>query len=40
MINTLDHLIVAVSDIDEAEKNYSKVFGMGPVWRGEHIVWH
>ena len=37
MINTLDHLIVAVSDIDEAEKNYSKVFGMGPVWRGEHI---
>ena len=37
MINTLDHLIVAVSDIDEAEKNYSKVFGIGPVWRGEHI---
>ena len=36
MIEKLDHLIVAVSDIDEAENNYSKVFGAGPVWRGEH----
>ena len=36
MIETLDHLIVAVSDIDEAEKNYSKIFGADPVWRGEH----
>ena len=36
MIKTLDHLIVAVSDIDEAEKNYSKIFGADPVWRGEH----
>ena len=36
MIEKLDHLIVAVSDINEAEKNYSKVFGSGPVWRGEH----
>ena len=36
MIEKLDHLIVAVSDIDEAENNYSKVFGTGPVWRGEH----
>jgi catechol 2,3-dioxygenase-like lactoylglutathione lyase family enzyme len=36
MIKTLDHLIVAVSDIDEAEKNYSKIFGANPVWRGEH----
>ena len=36
MIKTLDHLIVAVSDIDEAEKNYSTIFGAKPVWRGEH----
>jgi predicted enzyme related to lactoylglutathione lyase len=36
MIETLDHLIVAVSDIDEAEKNYSTIFGAEPVWRGEH----
>ena len=36
MINTLDHLIVAVADLDKAEKNYSTVFGADPVWRGEH----
>tara|TARA_B100000035_G_scaffold18714_1_gene14961 strand:- start:1028 stop:1867 length:840 start_codon:yes stop_codon:yes gene_type:complete len=37
MINTLDHLIVAVADLDKAEKNYSTVFGADPVWRGEHV---
>ena len=37
MINTLDHLIVAVADLDKAEKNYSAVFGAYPVWRGEHV---
>ena len=36
MINKLDHLIVSVKNIAEAEKNYSKLFGMNPVWRGEH----
>ena len=36
MINALDHLIIAVSDIDAAEKNYTKIFGVNPVWRGEH----
>ena len=36
MIETLDHLIVAVSDINVAESNYSKIFGTNPVWRGEH----
>jgi catechol 2,3-dioxygenase-like lactoylglutathione lyase family enzyme len=36
MINTIDHLIVAVSNINIAEKNYSKIFGTEPVWRGEH----
>ena len=37
MINTIDHLIVAVSDISIAEKNYSTIFGADPVWRGEHV---
>jgi catechol 2,3-dioxygenase-like lactoylglutathione lyase family enzyme len=37
MINTLDHLIVAVADLDKAEKNYSTIFGADPVWRGEHL---
>ena len=36
MISSLDHLIIAVKDLDEAEKDYTKVFGMLPVWRGEH----
>jgi catechol 2,3-dioxygenase-like lactoylglutathione lyase family enzyme/predicted enzyme related to lactoylglutathione lyase len=36
MINALDHLIIAVSDIDVAEENYTKIFGVQPVWRGEH----
>ena len=36
MINSLDHLIIAVKDLDEAEKDYTKIFGMPPAWRGEH----
>ena len=27
---TLDHLIVAVADLDMAEKNYSTIFGANP----------
>ena len=36
MINKVDHLIVAVKDIEEAENNFSKLFGAVPVWTGEH----
>ncbi len=36
MIDTLDHLIIAVENLDKAEANYTKIFGMPPVWRGEH----
>ena len=36
MISTLDHIIVAVKNLNEAEKNYKKIFGIDPVWRGEH----
>ena len=36
MIDTLDHIIIAVEDLDKAEANYTKIFGMPPVWRGEH----
>jgi catechol 2,3-dioxygenase-like lactoylglutathione lyase family enzyme len=36
MISTLDHLIIAVKDLDEAEKDFTKIFGIPPVWRGEH----
>ena len=36
MISTLDHLIIAVKDLEEAEKNYKNIFGADPVWRGQH----
>ena len=36
MITTLDHLIIAVNDLDKAEENYIKIFGVQPVWKGEH----
>ena len=36
MISTLDHLIIIVKDLDQAEKNYKKILGTNPVWRGKH----
>ena len=36
MITTLDHLIIAVEDLDKAEKDYTKIFGTQPAWKGEH----
>ena len=36
MISTVDHLIIAVQDLNEAEQNYKKIFGANPVWRGDH----
>ena len=36
MISTLDHLIIAVDDLDKAEEDYLKIFGAQPVWKGEH----
>ena len=36
MISTLDHLIIVVKDLDQAEENYKKILGTKPVWRGKH----
>ena len=36
MFTGLDHLIVAVRDLNEAENNYKKLFGTSPVWSGSH----
>ena len=36
MINSLDHLIIAVKNLEEAEQSYTKIFGTPPVWKGEH----
>ncbi len=39
MIKTLDHLIVAVNNLEEAEQNYQKILGIKPSWRGHHKEW-
>ena len=39
MFARLDHLIVAVKDLEEAENNYKKLFGFTPVWKGIHKDW-
>ena len=36
IFSQLDHLIVAVEDLEIAENNYKKLFGMDPVWSGAH----
>ena len=36
MLDSIDHLIIAVEDLDFAESNYQKVLGTKPVWRGVH----
>ena len=35
ILTQLDHLIVAVEDLEIAENNYKKLFGMDPVWSGD-----
>ena len=36
MIETLDHIIIAVEDLDQATKDYELLLGSNPVWMGEH----
>jgi catechol 2,3-dioxygenase-like lactoylglutathione lyase family enzyme len=36
MFTHLDHLIVVVKDLKEAQINYEKLFGMNAVWSGVH----
>ena len=36
MIETLDHIIIAVEDLDQATKDYELILGCNPVWMGEH----
>ena len=36
MIDSIDHLIIAVENLEKAESNYQKIFGFPPVWQGEH----
>ena len=36
MISSLDHIILAVEDLHDAEKNYKNILGIEPSWRGLH----
>ena len=36
MLDSIDHVIIAVKDLDEASKNYEMILGSAPVWKGEH----
>ena len=34
MIKSIDHILVAVKDLEKAVRDYSLVFGFGPTWQG------
>jgi catechol 2,3-dioxygenase-like lactoylglutathione lyase family enzyme len=36
MFQTLDHIIIAVADLDEATSDYRSLLGRSPSWRGSH----
>lgn len=36
MLTALDHVILAVRDLDEASRDYCAVLGLEPSWRGSH----
>ena len=36
MIHALDHVIIAVSDLDRARESYTQILGRRPSWSGEH----
>lgn len=36
MLTALDHVIVAVRDLDSAAADYRRLLGLAPSWRGEH----
>ena len=36
MISSLDHIILAVKNLKDAEKNYKNILGIAPSWRGLH----
>jgi catechol 2,3-dioxygenase-like lactoylglutathione lyase family enzyme len=36
VLTSLDHVVLAVADLDAATATYSRLFGRGPSWRGAH----
>jgi catechol 2,3-dioxygenase-like lactoylglutathione lyase family enzyme len=39
MLTSLDHLVIAVRDLDAATATYGALFGRRPSWRGDHGAW-
>src|SRR5215468_10486275 len=36
MLSSLDHLVIAIRDLDAATATYANLLGRAPSWRGEH----
>ena len=36
MLDSLDHIIIAVEDISVSVENYTKILGFPPTWKGVH----
>lgn len=36
MIDILDHILIAVRDLKQAEQTYTRILGRLPTWKGEH----
>lgn len=36
MIDTIDHIIIAVADLEAAKSTYTRILGREPSWEGEH----
>ena len=36
MISSLDHIIIAVKNLDQAISDYEKILGIAPCWKGKH----
>ncbi len=39
MFRSLDHVIIAVNNLEEAEYNYQNILGIKASWRGHHKEW-
>ncbi len=39
MLSSLDHIVIAVRDLDAATETYAALYGRSPSWRGTHPSW-
>lgn len=39
MLTALDHVVIAVRDLDATARTYAALYGRAPSWRGEHPGW-